>query len=135
VLFDIGSELDFLDLNRLLLFPGFVLAFLRFVFVFAVVENFTNWRRCIGRNLDKVEFSRNRAVKRILYAYDTYIVAGMIDETDFTDVDLFVNARAVLRRRRSKLGSSYRVLPRVIALYSLLSILNLSCKTVSQKGI
>lgn len=116
MLFDIRSELDFLDLDDLLFFPRFVLTLLRFILVFAVIENLADRRRGIGRNLDQVEFSRNRAVKRVLYAYDTDIVAGMIDETDFLDVDLLVNARAVLCRRRSKLGSSYCVLLRAIAL-------------------
>ncbi len=116
MLFDIRAEFDFLDLDDLLFLPRFVLSLLRFILVLAVIENLTDRRRGIGRNLDKIEFSRNRAVKRVLYGYDTDIVAGMIDETDFFDVDLLVNARAVLCRRRSKLGSSYCVLLRAVAL-------------------
>ena len=43
VIIDIWTEFDFLDLDRLLLFAGFVLSFLLFVFELAVIENLTNW--------------------------------------------------------------------------------------------
>lgn len=39
MLFDIRAELDFLDLDDLLFFPRFVLTLLRFILVFAVIQN------------------------------------------------------------------------------------------------
>jgi len=55
VLLDVGTELDLLDVDRLLFLARFALFLLRFVFEFAVVEDLTDGRIDVARNLDEVE--------------------------------------------------------------------------------
>jgi hypothetical protein len=52
---DSRAHLDLLDLDDLLLLAGLVGLFLLFVFVFAIVHQFADRRRFVGRYLDHVE--------------------------------------------------------------------------------
>ena len=47
-------QFDFLDLDGFLLFAGFGSLFLLLEFEFAIIENFTNRGRSIGRDFDEI---------------------------------------------------------------------------------
>ena len=55
MLVNIRAKLDFFDLDNLLLLTRFIGAFLRFIFIFAVIKNFANWRVNIGLHLNQIK--------------------------------------------------------------------------------
>jgi len=55
VLLDVGTELDLLDVDRLLFLARFALFFLRFVFQLAIVEDLADGRIDVAGNFDEVE--------------------------------------------------------------------------------
>ena len=55
MLVNIRTKLDFFNLDNLLLFTRFISAFLRFIFIFAVIENLANWWINIGLHLNEIK--------------------------------------------------------------------------------
>ena len=55
MLINIRTQLDLFDFDDLLLFAGFVCAFLRFIFEFAIIQYFTDRRVGVGLNLDQIK--------------------------------------------------------------------------------
>ena len=48
IVVDVGTQLDFLDLDYLLLLPRLILLFLDFVFVFSIIQNLADRRIALG---------------------------------------------------------------------------------------
>src|SRR5262249_26609561 len=97
VVVDHGPELDLLDLDDLLFLAGFRCLLLRLVFIFAVIENFADGRGRVGGNLDEIKSGLLGLVQSDLDLNRPKIVAGLVDQLDFANTDLLVDARAVLR--------------------------------------
>ena len=55
MLINIRTQLDLFDFDDLLLFAGFVGAFLGFIFEFAIIQYFTDRRVGVGLNLDQIK--------------------------------------------------------------------------------
>jgi hypothetical protein len=55
MLINVRPQLDLFDFDDLLLFAGFVGAFLRFIFEFAIIQYFTDRRVGVGLNLDQIK--------------------------------------------------------------------------------
>src|SRR5262245_42288855 len=96
VVVDHRPKLDLLDLDYLLLLAGFCRLFLRLVFVFAVIENLADGRGRIRGNLDEVKSGLLGLVQGDLDLNGAKVVAAVIDQLDFANSDLLVDARAVL---------------------------------------
>src|SRR5262249_26132021 len=96
VVVDHRPKLDLLDLDYLLLFAGFCRLLLRLVFVFAVIENLADGRRRIRGNPDEDECGLLGLVQGDLEFNGAKVVAALVDQLDFTNSDLLVDARAVL---------------------------------------
>src|SRR5215475_5493845 len=97
VVVDHGPELDLLDLDDLLFLAGFRRLLLRLVFIFAVIENFADGRGRVGGNLDEIKSGLLGLVQSDLDFNGPKVVAGLVDQLDFANTDLLVDARAVLR--------------------------------------
>ncbi len=100
MLIDIGPHLDLFDLNDFLLLLGFSLLFLLLVFVFPVIENFTDRRLCIWRNFDKIEACLHGDLEGGFGIYDSALFARMIDKQNLRHANLIVDARAIGFRGR-----------------------------------
>jgi len=68
----------------------------RLVLVLAVIENFADRRGGVGGNLDEIEAGLLGLVQCGLNVDGPKVVAGLIDQLDFWNTDLLVDARAVL---------------------------------------
>src|SRR5258708_2515443 len=97
VVVDHRPELDLLDLDHLLFLAGFRRLLLGLVFVFAVIENFADGGGRIGGDLDEIKPGLLRSVQSNLDLNGPMIMAGLVDQLDFANSDLLVDARAVLR--------------------------------------
>ena len=107
VLVDVRADLDLLDLDHLLLFARFVLLFLDFVFVFAEIENFTNWRISVRADLKQVEANGVGAQNSVARAQNALHFPVLVDETDLGNADFLVNAWPVAGGRCRHGSSGY----------------------------
>jgi len=128
VVVDVRAHLDLFDLDDLLLLARLVRPLLRLVLELADVEDLADRRIGIGRDLDEVEADRVGARLRVADRDDPDILPILIDETDLSDVDFAVDARALAGRRRVRIIARYltfslktqpvtplgRLLPRII---------------------
>ena len=101
MLVDAGAELDFLDLDRLLLLARLGGFLLRLILEFAVVEDFANGGADIGRNLDKVETGFAGQRNGFVDGGDASVRSILVDQLNLANADIFVGARPVLLDRRS----------------------------------
>src|SRR6266550_264286 len=92
-----GRSLISLTSTTFCFFAGFRRLLLRLVFILAVIENFADGRGRIGSNLDEIKSGLLGLVQSDLDINTPDILAGLVDQLDFADTDLLVDARAVLR--------------------------------------
>src|SRR5262249_4360597 len=93
VIIDAGPHLDLFDFDDLLPLAGFGGLLLLLVFVFAVIEDLGHRRRGIRRYLDEVETDIDGAGQGICDGNDTKVLAGMVDQADFSGADIFIHPR------------------------------------------
>ena len=96
VLVDLGPELDFLDLDDVLMplrFPG---ALLLLVLVLPVIHDPADRRDRRGRNLHEVEPFLPGDRQGLRRRHDAELLARVVDHADFTDADAFVDAEPVV---------------------------------------
>jgi hypothetical protein len=79
MLLDVRAKLDLLDVDRLLLLARFAFLFLGFVFELAVIEDLTDGRIDVTRDLDKVESRVRRLGYRVPCGNDTELLSVFVD--------------------------------------------------------
>ena len=82
MLINIGTELDFLDVDNLLLFAGFIGTFLGFVFEFAVIQDLADGRVNIRLNFNQIETDLISTANGIIHGDDTELLTIFINTTD-----------------------------------------------------
>src|SRR3546814_217570 len=98
---DAGTQLDFLQLDDLLLLARLGGLFLGLVFVLAVIEDLGNGRLRGGRNLAEVETGLFGQTHGFADGDHPAIFAFGVKQADIGDVDFVIDPRSVgLRRRR-----------------------------------
>jgi hypothetical protein len=100
------TELDFLDLDDVLLFARFGFAFLGLVFILAEVHDFAHGRLGIGRDFDQIQpglFGHLHGTRR---RHDADILAVRADQADLWRPDAIIDARAGFALRRGVVGSA-----------------------------
>ena len=107
VFVDAGAHFDFLDVDDFLFLAGLVGFFLRFVFVFAVIEDLAHRRIGVGRHLDKVESRLKGDLYSFFLGNDADHLSVGVNNTNFFGFDLFVDARTHSGRRLVKRSSDY----------------------------
>jgi len=90
----IGAELDFFDLDDLLLFTGFGLALLLFVFELAEIHDLAHRRIGVGRNLDQIQTGIIGHLHSTRRGHNPCVFAIGSDQPDFIGSDAFIYARA-----------------------------------------
>jgi len=85
------AEFDFLDLNDLLLRPGFRLAFLLLVLELTVVHQAADGRLGIRCDFDQIEIVLFRQAERIGDLDDAQLFSLCANQADFRDADLTVD--------------------------------------------
>ena len=55
MLINIWPQFDFFNVDDLLFLSSFISSFLRFIFEFAIIQYFTDWRVGVGLNLDQIK--------------------------------------------------------------------------------
>ena len=96
VLVDLRSELDFLDLDDVLMLLRFPGALLLLVLILAEVHDPADRRHGRRRDLDQVEPLLLGDGQRLRRRHDAELLAGIVDDTDFADTNAFVDARAIV---------------------------------------
>src|SRR6266446_2885249 len=91
VVVDAGAQLDFFDFDDFLLFAGFVLFLLLFIFIFAEIEDFTNRRVGGRRDLDEIETGIGGHGERLVALDDSHHVAALVDQAHAWNADLAVD--------------------------------------------
>ena len=114
---DHRPELDLLDLDHFLFLAGFGRLLLRLVLVLPVIEKLADGRGRIRGDLDQIEPGLLGLGQCDLDVGRAVIVAGLIDQLDFGNSDLLVDARAVLLDglRGLSSGDEWLGSPRVVA--------------------
>src|SRR3546814_4033919 len=107
-----SPDLDFLNLDDLLLFPGLVLLLLGLVAETAVVENLANRWLGVGRNLHEVQSGTLRPAPGIGGRYDADLLSVLVDQADLGRGDHLVHARPVAGGRAIKRWTCYFRTPR-----------------------
>src|SRR5579862_2594551 len=114
VIVDAGAQLDFLDLDHLLLLARLVLALLLLVFVFAEIEDFADRRIGRGGDFDEIEPGFDGAGDSVVAWDDADHLSALVDETNALREDFVIDAgpvtRARGRRRLRWSGDAYLLL-------------------------
>lgn len=100
VLVDAGPELDFLDLNRLLLFARFGGFLLLLEAILPVIHHLGDGWVVVRRNFDKIEPGVAGDCQGFYDGNGAAVGSGRIDQLNFADTDVFVGARAIFLHRR-----------------------------------
>ena len=103
VLVNARTQLDFLDLDDLLLLARLGGLLLLGEAKAPVVEDFADGRRGVRRDLDEIEPGLLGNAQRVQQLNDAVILAFGIDQLHFTCANFTVGARAFLLRRRGAL--------------------------------
>jgi hypothetical protein len=98
VLVDGNRKLDFFYGDNLLLFARSALALVLLVQVLAVVLNAANGRDGVWRDLNQVQATFTGNFQGFKRGKDAELVAGFVDDADFTRADSFVNTDELLGR-------------------------------------
>ena len=91
---DIGAQFHFFDAEIFLLFARFIGLFADVIFIFAIVEQFTNRRRGIGGDLDQIKRLSARELLRFLKRDDASIFALTADEAHFASLNHVIDAQS-----------------------------------------
>jgi len=100
VLVHFGTELDFLDLDRLLVLPRLTGPLLLVVLIAAVVGDATHRRHGRGRDLHEIESLGARDANGVLRGHDAQLGAGFVDDAHFADADSVVDPHPIVPARR-----------------------------------
>src|SRR3984885_12200051 len=96
VIVDHRTEFYLLDLDDLLFLARLGRFLLRLIFIFAEIENLTDRRDRIRRDLNQIEPGLLRHGQSCLYFGDALVGAVFVDELDLAYADLLVDARTLL---------------------------------------
>jgi len=96
MLIRIGSELDFLQVDDLLIFLGFVRAFALAVLEFPEVHDPANRRSGLRRHFHKIEVSFLSHVDRFFGEKCSHLLSVVTDDTDFPDSNHFIDALLIV---------------------------------------
>jgi hypothetical protein len=107
---DIGTELDFLDLNGLLLFARLRSLLLSLELVFPEIHDLADGDFPINRNLHEIETNLLSSGKRVALICCAVIFARLVDELNIACDNGFVNARPLLGGRACD-GTAYLTSP------------------------
>src|SRR5215211_2498978 len=89
---DLGSDANFLELDDVLIFPGFSLFPALLVTEFPVIhEPAHRWHR-VRCNLDKIEATVTRHLECLERGNDAYLLTLLIDQPDFANPDALVDS-------------------------------------------
>src|SRR3954467_1229615 len=99
VLVDLRAELDFLDLDDLLVLLRRPRALLLLVLIAPEVHDAAEGRDRGRRDLDEVEPFPPRDGHRVRRWHDPELCAVLVDDANFTDPDAFVDPRAIVATR------------------------------------
>jgi len=91
VFFDLGPELDLLEMRDMLLLPGLLLLLALFVLVLPEVHHPADGRARGGRDLDEVEQPLLRVCERFADTQDAYLFPVRPDHADLRDADAIVH--------------------------------------------
>jgi hypothetical protein len=97
---DVGTHLDLLDLDGLLLLAGLGGLLLALIFEPAVVHDLGDGRIVVGGDLDEIEAGLGGDLEGALDGDGTVIGALVVDQLNLADADFLVDARPVLVDRR-----------------------------------
>src|SRR5256714_108900 len=92
VVIDARAQLDFLDLDDLLLLAGFVFFLLLFVFELAVIEDLADRRIGIRRYFDEIETGSGCHGERFTAPDDPHHLALLVDKAHANAADLVIDA-------------------------------------------
>ena len=107
MLINIGTKLDFFDFDDFLLFTGFIRAFLRFIFEFAIIEYFANRWICIGLDFNQIEAKILGFANSVLRIKNPKLFAFRVNTTYLWRTDGTIDARAVNCWRRITMWTCY----------------------------
>ena len=96
VLVDLRPELDFLDLDDVLVPLRFAGALLLLVLVLPVIHDPADRRHGRGRDLHEVEPLLPGNRQGLRRGHDAELLARVVDDADFTNADAFVDAEPVV---------------------------------------
>src|SRR5262249_27298256 len=96
VLVDLRPELDLLDLDYLLVPPGLARALLFLVLIFPEVHDPADRRDGRRRDFHEVESLLLGDRERLRRRHDAELLAGVVDDADFTDADSLVHPHAIV---------------------------------------
>ena len=100
------TELDFLDLDDLLLLAGFRLALLRLILELAEVHDLADWRFSRRRDLDKVKAGLFGHLHGAGRGHHPDVFAIGPDQADFRRADAVIDARTGFALRRGIVGAT-----------------------------
>src|SRR5262245_13072998 len=101
VLVHLGTELDFLDLDDLLMPSCFAGPLLLLVLILAEIHDAADRRACRRRDLDEVEALLLRDGQRLGRRHDAELLPGVVDDANFSYPDSLVHADAIVASRSS----------------------------------
>ncbi len=78
----LGADAQFLDLNRLLSFSGFALLLSALVDALAVIDDSTDRRLRVRRNLDEIQVAVLREAQRFERRHHADLLPGIVDDPD-----------------------------------------------------
>ena len=96
MLVDLGPELDFLDLDDVLVPLRFARALLLLVLILPVIHDPADGRHRRGGDLHEVEPLLPGDGQGLRRGHDAQLLAGVINDADFTNADAFVDAEPVV---------------------------------------
>jgi hypothetical protein len=96
VLVDLGPELDFLDLDDLLMFPGFARALLLLVLVLAEVHDPAYRRHGGRRDFHEVQTLLLRDGQRLGRRHDPELLPGIVNYANFAHANALVHSYTVV---------------------------------------
>src|SRR5437762_308239 len=101
VLVDFRPELDFLDLDDLLVPPRLAGPLLLLVLILAEIHDPADWRGRRRGDFHEVEPLLPGDGKRLRRRHDAELLSGVVDDADFADADTFVDPHAIVAARSS----------------------------------
>ena len=96
VLVDFWSELDLLDLDYLLMTPGLACSLLLLILILAEIHDAAHRRVRRRRDFDQIESLLPRDGERLRRRHDAELLAGVVDHTDLSNADSFVDPHAIV---------------------------------------
>jgi hypothetical protein len=102
VLVHLRTELDFLDLDDLLVALGFASPLLLLILILAVVHDPADWRHGGRRDLDQIEAFLSGKDESLGRRHDAQLLPRVVDYADFTNSNALVDAQAIVTTGRAR---------------------------------